>query len=219
MSSSIEGHEPNLVALTRIRSTSSAAPSSPPSTVNPTSLEPDRLQMQRVAQGDVAAYRQLVDAHLGAIVTYLTRLLKNQAEAEELAQETFLRVWQKADGYEPKARVSTWIHRIAHNLALDGLRKKRGASLELDDERDAAPASNDPARLLERKAVARDVQSALDELPVRQKMALLLSHEQGLSLNEIAAILELNPHAVESLLARGRRRLREVLSPPDEAQS
>lgn len=100
--------------------------------------------MQRVASGDAAAYRQLSTSHLGAIVTYAFRLTKNHAEAEEIAQETFLRAWQNAGRYEPQARVSTWLHRIAHNLALDLLRKRRGESYELDDERDAAPCPISP---------------------------------------------------------------------------
>lgn len=170
--------------------------------------------MQRVASGDAAAYRQLSTSHLGAIVTYAFRLTKNHAEAEEIAQETFLRAWQNAGRYEPQARVSTWLHRIAHNLALDLLRKRRGESYELDDERDAAPPSNQPARLLEEKTRALSVQAALDTLPERQRVALVLCHEQGLSNPEIALVLETGVEAVESLLARGRRRLRELLSPP-----
>lgn len=80
--------------------------------------------MQRISQGDARAYRQLVDQYLGVIVTYAFRLLKNQAEAEEVAQETFLRAWQNAASYKPQARVTTWLHRIAHNRAIDLLRQQ-----------------------------------------------------------------------------------------------
>lgn len=172
--------------------------------------------MQRISQGDARAYRQLVDQYLGVIVTYAFRLLKNQAEAEEVAQETFLRAWQNAASYKPQARVTTWLHRIAHNRAIDLLRQQstRGAAASLDEERDAAPASQNPGRLLERKHTAERVQTALDALPERQKIALVLSHEQGLSNPEIAEVLSLSVDAVESLLARGRRQLRQLLSPP-----
>lgn len=174
--------------------------------------------MRRIAQGDTRAYRELTTEYLGVIVTYAFRLTKSQAEAEEIAQETFLRAWQKADSYTPQARVTTWLHRIAHNLALDLLRKRRGGpELELDDERDPAPPSNNPGRLLERKQTAQTVQAAMDALPERQKIALLLHHEQGLSNPEIAEVLGIGVEAVESLLARGRRRLRELLTPKGES--
>lgn len=172
--------------------------------------------MKRIASGDARAFRELSSSHLKAIVTYCYRLLGNHAEAEEIAQEVFLRAWQKADVYQPTARVSTWLHSIAHNLAIDTLRKRHGGTLELDDERDQAPTSNNPAQLLQRKAVAQCVQAALDALPPRQKMALLLAHEQGLKNPEIAEVLGLGVEAVESLLSRGRKRLRQVLAPTEE---
>lgn len=172
--------------------------------------------MKRVAIGDAAAFRELSNEHLAAIVTYATRLLGNSAEAEDIAQETFLRAWQKAADYRPTARVSTWLHTIAHNLAIDALRKRRGGTLELDDERDRAPDSGSPAALLARKAEALGVQAALERLPERQKMALLLAHEQGLGNQEIAEVMALHVEAVESLLSRGRRKLRELLAPNEE---
>ena len=79
--------------------------------------------MARIAGGDAAAFRSLSDAHLGRILTYANRLMKNSGEAEEVAQETFLRAWQKASRYEPRAKVSTWLHKIAHNLCTDRMRK------------------------------------------------------------------------------------------------
>ncbi|HSC88393.1 MAG TPA: sigma-70 family RNA polymerase sigma factor [Polyangiaceae bacterium] len=178
-------------------------------------LDPQLLQ--RVAQGDARAFRELSQQLLGPIVNYAYRILGNRAEAEDVAQETFLRAWQKADSYRPTARVSTWMFAIAHNLCIDGLRKRRGGTWELDDERDEAPSSNNPAELLERKARAQDVRQALDSLPERQKMAILLSHEQGLSNPEIAQVLDLGVEAVESLLSRGRRKLRESLGGTEES--
>jgi RNA polymerase sigma-70 factor, ECF subfamily len=175
-------------------------------------LSTDYDLMQRVAAGDARAFRELSAAHLKAIVTYSFRILGNHAEAEEIAQEVFLRAWQNAVGYRPEARVTTWLHCIAQRLALDVLRKRHGGTLQLD-EAEAAPSSNSPAHLLEQKQVALNVQAALAALPARQKMALILSHEQGLSNPEIAEVLEQSVEAVESVLARGRRALRAVLTP------
>lgn len=178
-----------------------------------TSSTSDEMLMKRVAKGDAAAFRTIVDAHLNAITTFTYRIVHNHAEAEDIAQETFLRVWQKAGNYKPTARLATWIHAIAKNLAIDRLRKKgrRGAHVELDAERDAAPKSNRPSRLLERKAQQLSVEQAIASLPERQRMAVVLWHEQGLSNPEIASVLQCSVEAVESLLARGRRGLRTLL--------
>jgi RNA polymerase sigma-70 factor (ECF subfamily) len=179
----------------------------------------DLVLMQRVARGDALAFRELSELHLQAIVTYCFRITGNLAEAEEIAQEVFLRAWQRADEYEPKARVTTWLHRIAHNLAIDSLRRrspKATAVEDLDVEPSESP-SQTPLQLLERKHAARGVQAELERLPERQQMALLLCHEQGLSNPEIAEVLGTSVEATESLLARARRALRTALTPTHEA--
>lgn len=169
--------------------------------------------MERIARGDAGAFRDLSDQHLGAIVTFATRLVRNQAEGEDIAQETFLRAWQNASKYEPRAKLSTWLHTIARNVAIDRLRKKSRTeeAFELDDERDEAPLSGRPSRLLAKKEEHLGVERALAELPERQRSAILLCHEQGLSNPEIARVLETSVEATESLLSRARRRLRQML--------
>lgn len=174
--------------------------------------------MKRIARGDAGAFRELSTTHLKSIVTFSYRLLWNHAEAEDVAQETFLRAWQHAGDYEPQAKVSTWLHRIARNLAIDRLRKQKthGDQIIHDEERDAAPASRGPGQLLLSKATAISVQHALTQLPERQSTALSLCHEQGYSHPEIAEVLECSVEAVESLLSRGRTKLRELLTPTHE---
>src|SRR5690606_13016914 len=110
------------------------------------------------------------------IVTFSHRLVRNHAEAEEIAQETFLRVWQKAGSYQPKAKLSTWLHTIARNIAIDRLRKKsrKEEAFEIDDERDASPDSAVPSRLLAQKEVHLNLERALESLPERQRAALAL---------------------------------------------
>lgn len=169
--------------------------------------------MERIARGDAGAFRELSDSHLGAIVTFATRLVRNQAEGEEIAQETFLRAWQNAPKYEPKAKLSTWLHTIARNITIDRLRKKgrNEEAFELDDERDQAPLSRGPGQLLARKQEQVGVQEALAQLPERQRSAILLCHEQGLSNPEIAEVLQTSVEATESLLSRARKRLRQLV--------
>jgi len=170
----------------------------------------DRRLLSQIASGDAKAFRALVDAHAGRLVTYVTRILGNQSEAEEIVQEVLLRVWQKANDYTGQARATTWLHRMAHNLAIDSLRRRRGQGA-LDVEQEDGPPSERPYELLAQKQRASSLSDALSTLPERQRMALLLRHEQGLKDPEIAEVLELSVDAVESLLSRARKNLKQLL--------
>jgi RNA polymerase sigma-70 factor, ECF subfamily len=169
--------------------------------------EDHRLFLQ-IAEGDPQAFRKLVDQHARPLITYLTRLMNNQHEAEEVAQEVFVRVWQRAEDYKPGFRASTWLHRIGHNLAVDQLRRRKGTA-ELDVELNEAPASERPSTLLEQKQRTISMQAALDALPLRQKTAMLLKYEQDFSNPEIGKVLGLSVDAVESLLSRAKRQLKD----------
>jgi RNA polymerase sigma-70 factor (ECF subfamily) len=167
--------------------------------------------MRRTANGDAAAFRTLADAHVRRIMSYAHRLLNDRTEAEDVAQETFLRLWKEAGRYEPRARVSTWLHRIAHNLCVDRLRARHAQSSDgLEDER----ASQEPGGLLDQKMAASAVERALAALPERQRAAITLVHYQELGNIEAADVLGISVEALESLLARGRRTLREALAEP-----
>jgi RNA polymerase sigma-70 factor, ECF subfamily len=171
-------------------------------------IEDETELVRRTAKGDAVAFRTLADAHLGKIMNFAYRVLHDRTDAEDVAQETFLRLWKDAGRYEPRARVTTWLHRIAHNLCIDRLRGRREQPSDaLDEER----SSVEPGGLLDRKRVAIDVGKALSELPERQRAAITLVHYQGLSNIEAASVLEVGVDALESLLARGRRSLREKL--------
>ena len=172
-------------------------------------IEEEIEWMRRTAKGDAAAFRALADAHLAKITNFAYRVLNNRTDAEDVAQETFLRLWKDAARYEPKARVTTWLHRIAHNLCIDRLRARREQpSDDLEEER----SSNEPGGLLDRKRLATDVGKALAELPDRQRTAITLVHYQGLTNIEAASVLDVGVDALESLLARGRRSLRDKLA-------
>ena len=165
--------------------------------------------MLRIAQGDARAFRQVTDLYLNEVLGFVFRLIGHRAEAEDVAQETFLRLWQNADRYEPQAKVSTWIYVIAHNAAVDRLRRRRPTSSVGLDE---LPASGRPSTLLTAKETALAVRSALDSLPPRQRAAISLVHYQGMSGSEAAEVLGVRLDAVESLLSRARRKLRQMLS-------
>jgi RNA polymerase sigma-70 factor (ECF subfamily) len=171
----------------------------------------DEVQLiEQVASGDVRAYRQLVDRYLRGIHAFTQRMLGSRAEAEEVCQETFLRLWEHAGRYVPHAKPSTWIYRIAHNLAVDRLRRRRETSAAVTP--DELPGGERPSGIFHERQLAQTVQRALDELPERQRSAIGLVHYQGLSNAEAAEVLGVGVRALESLLARARRQLRDSLA-------
>jgi RNA polymerase sigma-70 factor (ECF subfamily) len=172
----------------------------------------DDALMRALASGDPTAGRTLVETHLSHVLAVARRMLGDQMEAEDVAQDTFMRAWKAAARWEPgRAKVSTWLHRIAMNQCLDRLRKKKPEPL--DPEFDAPSDEPDPEIHLQREQMARRVDIAIHALPDRQRAAIVLSHYQGLSNPEAAAILDVSVEALESLLSRGRRALKLSLRP------
>lgn len=172
--------------------------------------DPDLALLRRVGEGDQKACARLVDRHLSRVTALAGRLLRNPTDAEEVAQEVFLRVWRHAGAWrEGEARFSTWLHRVTVNLCWDRLRRRRETDLEAAG--DPPDERNDAAMDLQRKSVAARVETALAMLPERQRTAVVLCYYQELGNIEAAAIMEVSVEALESLLARGRRRLREIL--------
>lgn len=167
--------------------------------------------MRRVGGGDGEACRLLVERHLGRVVAFAARVLGNPSDAEDVAQEVFARVWTGAASWRPEARLTTWLHRVALNLCLDRLARRREASL--DDAPEPVDPAPTPARRLEDADVTRTVGREIAALPERQRVALALCHYQGLRNDEAAEVMEISPEALESLLARARRTLRARLRP------
>lgn len=168
--------------------------------------------MRALARGEADAGPLLLDRHLAHVLAVARRMLGDDSEAEDVAQETFMRAWKAASRWEPgRAKVSTWLHRIAMNLCLDRLRKKKPEPME--DGLDAASGDPDPEMQLQQRQMASRIDGAIQALPERQRAAIVLSHYQNLSNPDAADILEISVEALESLLARGRRSLRDALKP------
>lgn len=166
------------------------------------------------ANGDPQAARLLMDRLLPGALRHAARVLGDQAEAEDVAQEAMLRLWRMApDWRQGEARPKTWLYRVVANLCTDRLRaRQQRATTPLDD----APDPEDPvpgvqARMIEGERMAA-LQSALMALPERQRHAVVLRHIEGLTNPEIAEVLQIGVEAVESLTARGKRALQAVLS-------
>ncbi len=175
-----------------------------------------------VQQRDQAAFGRLVARHLTSVHRYLARLTDSPADADELAQETFLRLWERADSYRPgRVKLATWLHRVAHNLAMDELRRRaRWRTVSDGDGPDSEPPRvptlaadpvGDPEALAVSGETDRRLQAALAALPAGQRAAVLLCQVQGFSNREAAAILRVSVRSLESLVARARRALRTSL--------
>lgn len=172
--------------------------------------DPDADLVAGIARGDAGATRALVSRHLDRLHGLAFRLLGNRAEAEEVVQDVFMRVWEFAGRWEAgRARFDTWLYRVTVNLCYDRLRRRR--EVAGDTPPDVADGAPDAAQLLHATQVAERVRSALGRLPERQRLAIMLCHYQGLSNPQTAEVLGVSVEAVESLLSRGRRRLRALM--------
>lgn len=172
----------------------------------------DEALLLSAGRGDRGAFTALVERHLGRAGAIAGRMLGSRADAEEVVQEAFLRVWQKAPDWriDGGAKFSTWLHRILVNLCID--RKRRRPTIPIDaieEPADEAADGFDRAAAGERQ---RRVADALGELPERQRAAIVLSYYEGLSNVAVADALEISVGAVESLLVRARRSLSAALA-------
>lgn len=187
----------------------------------------DEELMAKIARRDARAFETLIRRHQRRVLNLIYRSIGDRTQAEDVAQEVFLRVWRAAEGYEPKANFTTWVYRIAVNLCLDALkaaqRKPSFVNLHADpenpDERNGefvkgCDSALSPEEVLLAAEETGRIFTALQSLPAGQRMAVVLAKFDGLSYEEIGRILGCSVSAVESLLVRAKRTLRERLLPP-----
>lgn len=171
----------------------------------------DDALLARFAAGDRAAAHALTLRLTPLALRVARRMLNDADEAEDVAQEAMVRLWRIAQDWQPgQARVTTWLYRVAMNLAIDRLRRgRRGQPLDtVDEPDDGRPAAVDTMIAADR---ARALEAALMTLPERQRQAVVLRHLEGCANPEIAEIMAIGVEAVESLIARGKRGLMAAL--------
>ena len=168
----------------------------------------DAELMAQLARGEVSAIGELARRHQGRVLELAFRTLGRLDSAEDIAQETFLRVYRAAKTYQPQAKFTTWLYRIVVNLCLDEQRRLAKAAVPLESVvSDGLPASQEnPA---EKKELSELVRAAVQELPERQRLAVALHRYDGLSHTEISEVTGWTESAVESLLVRAYATLRE----------
>lgn len=170
--------------------------------------------MARIAGGDRAAFDLLAQRHAGAIVRLAAHILRNRADAEDVAQDAMLRVWTNAPRWKPVAKFRTWLTRIVVNLCLD--RKRRAQWMPLDSAGELADPKPDAATQYQADESERRLAAAIANLPPRQRAAVALSYGEGLSNAATADILDTSVSAVETLLVRARTSLRRALDDDGE---
>jgi RNA polymerase sigma-70 factor (ECF subfamily) len=171
----------------------------------------DEDLMARIAQGDQPAFRTLSRRYLPRVLGLARRIMANDADAEEVVQEALLRLWVNAPRWRPAAAFRTWFYRVVVNLCLN--RKRRPPFAALQDAPEPADPGPDPVGTLESRETEHLLASAIAALPERQRVALVLTYQEGLPNAETAAVLGTSVSAVETLLVRARRALRKALSP------
>jgi RNA polymerase sigma-70 factor (ECF subfamily) len=185
--------------------------------------DPDIRLMLRVREDDAAAFADLVELYHARLVTVMRHLVGSNEEAEDLAQEVFLRVYRGRKKYHPKAKFSTWLYTIANNLALNVLRTRQRKPTVPLNVRDSGPLGPRPAEQLvldrddlpdqrmQRQELTAIVQQALETLNERQRIAVVLNKFEDMNYAEIADVMGLTTKAVKSLLSRARENLRIAL--------
>jgi RNA polymerase sigma-70 factor (ECF subfamily) len=202
--------QPN-AATTRV----ATAPAQKLSRLTVTESRSDETLMAAIATGDQFAFSRLVERHLSRTVGLATRLMGSRADGEEVAQEAFARVWSHAARWRPiggggNARFTTWLYRIVVNLAID--RKRRPVHAAMDDVDEPVDESDDGFAQIHRQQVSDAVTAAMMRLPERQRVALALCFFDEMSNIEAGKIMSLSVGAIESLLVRARRTLRQELT-------
>jgi RNA polymerase sigma-70 factor, ECF subfamily len=185
----------------------------------------DQDLVQLARSGSEKAYRELLDRYQRPVFSLVYRMVRDRERAEDLAQETFVKVFNHLESYNPKYKFSSWIFKIANNLAIDALRRKEPEMVSLDGSRYAttteevestritvASEDENPEQLLEAKELGEAIELAIGKLRAEYRTAILLRHVEGRPYEEIAEIMDVPLGTVKTFIHRARSELREHLA-------
>ena len=185
------------------------APDNPPVAADIVFDEDSEL-LDRLATGDEAAFRTLVERHIDRAYAIALRIIGNAADAEDVVQDTMLKIWSHRGRWQHgRAKFSTWLYRVISNRCIDLRRKPRTENVEAVPE--VADGQPDAASVIERNELSGMLEVAMQRLPEQQRLAVILSYHENMSNGEIAQVMDTTIAAVESLLKRGRQQLRQLL--------
>lgn len=175
----------------------------------------DHELVSRAQSGDDGAFTELMNRHYKGVLNFIYRFTNKAEGCEDLTQEVFLRVYRSLDRYEPDAKFSTWLYRIATNLCLTDLKKKK-FNLSLDEIKENAGGVADsqsvnPYDIIKRKEIRNKVMEAISSLPEKERVAITLCKYEGFTYNEVAEVLNCSVGAVKTHVYRGRSKLVEKL--------
>ena len=182
-----------------------------------TASEPndDFALMQRIGQGDAAAYRALVELHMPRALRFAERMLGSRADAEDAVQDVFTRLWRDTAGWKPEAKFSTWLWRVMFNACIDQKRRRKPvADVELEMFADTAPLA-DSVMIASEQSMR--VRTAMKTLPDRQQAALALCYYEGISNAEAAETLGITLNVLQTTLFRARQKLKILLKDGNHA--
>ncbi|WP_256805884.1 RNA polymerase sigma factor [Bradyrhizobium sp. Bra64] len=185
------------------------APDSAPVTADVVYDEDSEL-LDRLAAGDEAAFRALVERHIDRAYAIALRIVGNAADAEDVVQDTMLKIWSHRGRWQHgRAKFSTWLYRVISNRCIDLRRKPRNENVETVPE--VADGQPGAVEIIERNELNGMLELAMQRLPEQQRIAVILSYHESMSNGEIAQVMGTTVAAVESLLKRGRQQLRQLL--------
>lgn len=210
----------NIAEMTGVRLCLDMADREPPSRTGDAASDRDAGLMVRVAAGDMEAFECLVEAHQNRVYGTIARMLGDADEAEDLAQEVFVRVWRSAGRYKPSAKFTTWLMTITRNLVFNECRRRRRkpsesmepATPDESPRQFADTAGRDPAGAALDAELERVVRGAIGALPEQQRLAVVLRRYEELPYEEIARVLKTTVPSVKSLLFRARAELKRRLA-------
>lgn len=178
----------------------------------------DYALIQEVLAGSDDAFAELLARYKNLVYSVIMRMVNDPEEANDLAQEVFIKVYKNLDKYQPTYKFSTWLIRIATNHVIDYRRKRKQETVNIEDVHLEASGSDTPEAAYLRKEGRLDITAALSALPEMYRIPIVLYHQQGLSYQEIADILSEPLSKVKNRIFRGRRMLKAILTGKEEGE-